>query len=243
MASIFRKSYATTVNGKRVTKYARKYSIKYKDEHGQWRTKPGTTDKILTKRMAANIEYEVDRRRNGHIDPFEAPSQEALGEHLEAYRRFLEAKERCSDHVERTIVRIQAIFSACGFTKIEHLGAYNATDKVGQFLLKKRRAVGTTKISNRTANYYLTAVGAFCRQAAANAAQPDCIHGEAEHRGGRPAQPPCAYDEAVRGFARCGRARNRDAPTTWPRSHVGLHDRVLQWPSSIGAIRSHAKVV
>jgi integrase len=165
MASIFRKSYTKIVKGKRVTRYARKYTIKYKDEHGQWRTKTGTTDKGLTQRMAATVEYEVDQRRGGHGNPYEAPRQEPLSEHLEAYRRFLEAKERCPDHVERTICRIQAIFTACGFTKIEHLAAYNATDKVGQFLTRKRKATGKKKIGNCTSNYYLTAIGAFCRWA------------------------------------------------------------------------------
>lgn len=172
MASIFKKSYYTTVKGKRVKRFARKYSYKFKNEHGEWQTKQGTTDKALTQRMAAAQEYEVDQRRRGNFNPYEAPRQEPLEDHLSAYRRFLEAKDRCADHVERTIARIQAIFDACGFTKIEHLSAYNATDKVGQFLTKKRRASGGKKIGNRTSNYYLTAIGAFCRWAARQQRMP-----------------------------------------------------------------------
>jgi len=172
MASIFKKSYTKVVKGKRVTRYARKYSIKYKDEFGHWKTKPGTTDKAITQRMAAAVEYEVDQRRRGNVNPYEAPRLEPLSDHLEAYRRFLEAKERCEDHVDRTIARIQTIFDACGFTKIEHLGAYNATDKVGQLLTRKRRGPDKKKISNRTANYYLTAIGAFCRWAARQQRMP-----------------------------------------------------------------------
>jgi len=54
MASIYKKSYYTVFNGKRVKRFARKYSIKYKDEFGRWQTQPGTTDKELTRRMAAS---------------------------------------------------------------------------------------------------------------------------------------------------------------------------------------------
>lgn len=159
MASIFRKSYYKVVNGKRVKRFARKYSIKYKDEFGQWRTQPGTTDKELTRRMAASIEHDVDCRRRGKVDPYEAPKKEPLSEHAQAYRRFLEAKQRGQDHIDRTLARIDAVFGGCGFTRIEHLLAYNATDRVGAFLQK-------LETSNKTRNYYLTAVGAFCRWAA-----------------------------------------------------------------------------
>lgn len=172
MASVYKKSYYKTIKGKRVKRFSRKYSIKYRDEFGHWRTTPGYTDKELTKRKAATVEHEVDCRRHGKVDPYEAPKRESLSEHLAAYRRHLESKQDCTDHIDRTIARIEAILSWCGFTKLDDLLAYSATDRVSAYLRLRRGAKGKLKISNRTSNYYLTALGGFCRWAAKQGRMP-----------------------------------------------------------------------
>ena len=172
MASVFKKSYYKTINGKRVKRYARKYSIKYRDEFGHWKTTPGYTDKELTKRKAASVEHDVDCRRRGKVDPYEAPKRVPLTEHLSAYRRFLESKQDCADHVDRTIARIEAVFTWCRFTKLDDLVAYSATDRVNTYLKLRRETDGESKISNRTSNYYLTALGGFCRWAAKQGRMP-----------------------------------------------------------------------
>lgn len=151
MASYYRR----TKNGKPYGKWR----IKYKDEHGQWRTVAGYADKETTKTKARGIETDVERRRQGLVDPFEDSKKVSLADHLAAYERHLEAKGDCADHVARCKARIQAIFDGCGFGSIVSLCAHDARDKVNKYLAKR------TDIGDQTKNHYRTALIGFCRWA------------------------------------------------------------------------------
>src|SRR4051812_12989221 len=120
MASIYRQAYVR--NG--IKRVVRKWTIKYKDENGKWRTAVGYTDKELTRKKAAMVEHDVECRRRGIVDPYEAPKQVALADHLAAFQSHLESKDNSPDYVTVTMMRIRAVFDACGFTKVESLAAF-----------------------------------------------------------------------------------------------------------------------
>jgi integrase len=156
MASIFRRRAKSG-------KLAKNYSIKYQDETGKWRTVKGCATKDLTKQKAHDLEERVLNVKAGRVDPFEAPKATPLKEHVDAFQRYLEGKGRAGSHIGQTIRRIKAILDACGFTTIDHLIAYDATDKVTGYLAARRR--GEEKLSCHTCNHYLTALKMFCRWA------------------------------------------------------------------------------
>lgn len=133
--------------------------ICYKDEDDVWRTVAGYMDKETTKTKARGLENDAERRRQGLVDPFEAPKKVSLADHLSAFERHLEAKGDCADHVARTKARVQAIFDGCGLGSIASLCAHDASDKVNKYL------AGRTDIGDRTKNYYRTALIGFCRWA------------------------------------------------------------------------------
>ena len=133
--------------------------IRYKDENGKWRTVAGYTDKETTKTKARGLEHTVERRKQGLVDPFEAPKKVSLADHLAAFERHLESKGDSPDHINPTKARIQSIFNGCGFRSIASLCAHDAPDKVNTYL------AGLTELTDRTRNYYRTALIGFCRWA------------------------------------------------------------------------------
>jgi integrase len=135
------------------------WRIKYKDENGKWRTATGYSDKETTKTKARGLETDVERRRQGLVDPFEAPKKVSLADHLAAFERHLEAKGDCADHVARYKARIQSIFDGCGFGSIVALCAHDAVDKVNKYLATR------TDLGKQTKNHYRTALISFCRWA------------------------------------------------------------------------------
>lgn len=169
MASIHKQIYVR--NG--IRQPARKWTIKYKDENGKWRKVAGYSDRELTKRKAAMIEHDVECRRRGLVDPYEAPKQVAFADHLAAFQSYLESKDDSPDYVTVTMMRIRAVVDACGFTKIESLSAFDATSRVTDYLARRRNDK-TDPLSNKTSNYYLTAVKGFVRWAIDNGRLPPC---------------------------------------------------------------------
>ena len=80
------------------------------------------------------IEHDVECRRRGLVDPYEAPNQVSLADHLTAFQSHLEGKEDSADYVTVTMMRIRAVFDDCRFTKIENLAAFDATSRVTDYL-------------------------------------------------------------------------------------------------------------
>ncbi len=150
---------ATFSRRKRNGKPYGKWLIRYKDENGKWRTVVGYSDKEATKTKARGLEHDVERRKQGLVDPFEAPKKVSLADHLAAFERHLEAKGDVETHIALTKARLQAIFDGCGFGSIASLCSHDAADEVNTYL------AGRTKIVAKTKNYYLTALIGFCRWA------------------------------------------------------------------------------
>jgi integrase len=164
MASIFKRTDRNGVASKN-------YSIRYKDEHGKWRTVAGYSDRQATLTKMRELERETECRIRGLVDPYEAPRQQTLAQHVDAFRRHLISQGDCSDHIDRTTARVEAIIAGCRFTRINDLTAHDADDKVSRYL-KSRREAKENKLSAATSNHYLTAIKGFCNWATAGGRMP-----------------------------------------------------------------------
>ena len=153
------------------TPTSKNWTIKYKDEHGKWRMVAGYSDLSATKTKMRELERETECRIRGLVDPYEAPRQQSLTQHVDAFRRHLISEGDCSDHIDRTVARIEAIIAGCRFTRINDLTAHDADDKVSRYL-KSRREAKENKIGVTTSNHYLTAIKVFCNWAATGSRMP-----------------------------------------------------------------------
>jgi integrase len=154
MAIIFRR---TTRGGKP----AKNYSIKFKGETGKWITVAGLASKELTKQKAHDLEERVLNVKAGRVDPFDASKAAPLKEHVKAYQRYLEGKGRSPDHVGPAMTRIHRVLQGCGFTNIDHLTSYDASDKITAYL-SKQHGDGLTA---STVNRYLSHLKSFIKWA------------------------------------------------------------------------------
>jgi integrase len=152
MASIYRK----TVYRKGKKCKAKKYTIKYKDETGQWRTSPGSTSYDLSQKLAAQIEYEVECRRRGIVDQNAEAKLRPLAKHLEDFTSFL-TYDNEDKHVKLTMNRINSVLAACNLDSVAKLTATDSRGKVADYL--KARLDGG--LSATSCNHYLTAVKNF----------------------------------------------------------------------------------
>jgi len=105
--------------------------------------------------MLAELVRKAERTHAGLSDRFDEQARIALPEHLADYRRHLEMKGDNPDHVSQTIHYIELIVADCRFQRLHDLDA----SRVENWLQVLKTAGG----SNRTINYYLTAIRGFCR--------------------------------------------------------------------------------
>lgn len=124
-----------TEDGKRVRLLSSKYYGEYVDADGRPHRIPLATDKGASTQMFARMLKREERKKAGLCDPFETQHERPLAEHLEDYRRFLEAEGNCLAYVDKTCARIRAILDGCGFVFIHDLGP----EAVAEFLHRLRR--------------------------------------------------------------------------------------------------------
>jgi len=97
--------------------------------------KPLATDKTAAQQMLAELVRKAELGKAGLLDPFEAHRRRPLSEHLDDYRRYLEADGNTADYVGKTCSRIQAIIDGCAFAFIADI----TPEKVTEFLHGLRR--------------------------------------------------------------------------------------------------------
>lgn len=154
MASLFKPTVSTyllsdgksrTPDGGRVTKstpgaikVSRKSEIwygKYKAANGRFRKMPLCTDKTASKQMLAKLVVDAKMARLDMTDIFEEHGTRLLVEHVDDYRRYLEAEGNCREYVAQTNARIRTVLDGCQFAFIADLAA----EKVAEFLHGLRR--------------------------------------------------------------------------------------------------------
>src|SRR5207248_9015416 len=142
MASLFRRRRVTyqlpggkhrTPDGKRVTKNTPGavrvdlgrsdiYYGRYKTTHG-FETVPLCADKTASKQMLAKLVTDAKLAEHGLGDKFDEHRRRPLADHLEDYRRHLEAKGNTAKHVRLTVGRIREALDGCRFVTLADLDA------------------------------------------------------------------------------------------------------------------------
>lgn len=150
MASIYRRSYWTTINGERVKRQTRVYYIKYKDGDGKVQRVKGYVNKAKTQTKAAKLEAEAANGPN----PFEKHRRTALSVHLDAYKQHLNAKNDDPEHVRQTCSAISRVLDGCEFKVFDDV----QVSAVENWIAKQRER---SNFGIRTANYHTKAVKAF----------------------------------------------------------------------------------
>lgn len=149
-------------DGEAVLLEASGYVIQYFDADGR-RRKESTRcpDLDAVKRMAADLETRVAKRRAGYISAAEERAAEqgrrSLEAHLADFRQDLLAKGNSPEHANQVADRAGRVVAGCGFQRIADVTA----TKVEQHLAERRRT--EPRFSPQTSNHYLQAVKQFTR--------------------------------------------------------------------------------
>ena len=152
MASIFRRSYWATVDGKRVKRRTKRYHIKYYDSDGKPQRVRGYANKEKTRALALKLEAKA---ADGP-DPFAEHRERPLTEHLADFRKSMEAKNRSAQHVKQTVNRTTALCDGCGFKVFDDIRALS----IENWLVEQRKR---SDFGVKTTNYYIKAVKQFAR--------------------------------------------------------------------------------
>jgi integrase len=118
-------------------------AIKVNKKSGKWygripggdKPVPLSANKVAAQQLLAATFKKAELARAGIADPFECHRSRPLVDHLDDYRRFLEAEGNCPQYVAKTYARTHALIGGCGFSLITELFA----DKVTEFLHELRR--------------------------------------------------------------------------------------------------------
>ena len=132
----------------------------FKDENGKWRTRKGFTDKRRSEQLAAKMEGESMLRRTGLIDSEQERVQQErtrpIEEHLVAFERH--QGTNTPKHVQLTLSRIRRVLQVGNVNRLSELDAETGETALAALEQEKR-------LSPRTINHYLSALGSFCNWA------------------------------------------------------------------------------
>src|SRR5262249_45196727 len=127
-----RKVKAGTPGAKKVKKKSGKW---YGRVPGCKQPVPLSTNKVAAQQLLAELVRKAELARAGVVDPFERHRERPLSEHLDDYRRHLEAKGNCAEHIQKVYSRVRAVLDGCGFVTLPDIDA----DRVARFLHDLRR--------------------------------------------------------------------------------------------------------
>jgi integrase len=117
-----------TEDGTRIRLLSRKWYGEYKDADGVERCVPLATDRTAAEQMLAERVRKAELGRAGIADPFEEHRKRPLLEHLEDYRRELEARGNDPSYTELAVSRLKQLLAACGFVFTPDLSASRAVN-------------------------------------------------------------------------------------------------------------------
>jgi hypothetical protein len=131
--------------------------IRYRDETGKQTERKASRDKSVAKSMAKKLEDKVSGIKLGTLDLREADAIEAerlpITEHVDAYIRNLEAKGRCSEHVQGVRKRLAWFLEETMIKRLSQL-----KPEVADLALATLRAAGR---SDQTVKHYATTLKSF----------------------------------------------------------------------------------
>ena len=97
--------------GTRIVLETSKWYAEWTLPGGEVKRCAGYKDREATVQLAAKKEREAARGEEGLTDEFQKELSRPIGEHLEDYRRALESKGDCMEHVKGTIARLEKLFA------------------------------------------------------------------------------------------------------------------------------------
>ena len=112
-----------TLGAKQKKRKSKKWYGVYVDADGITRRVPLAANKEAARQMLAELEKKAEHLKSGLANPFEEHYQKPLKQHVEDFRRHLEAKNNTERYVQETKARIQTIFDECGITHINEISA------------------------------------------------------------------------------------------------------------------------
>jgi len=156
MARVFRATYTIKgPDGQRARRQARKWYVEYRDADGIVRRAPGYVDKAATQQLAARLEREAGRRKEGLGDRYDEHHKRPLREHVEDWHRSLSDKGATARHADLSKQRVLAILDGTKAVFWPDLDA----NRVATYLADRRKA----GLSIESSNHYLRRVKQFAR--------------------------------------------------------------------------------
>ncbi len=128
---------------------------------GYYKATGGQTDPALT-RWLCDLPQKVRNKliTIGLVDPQHVAVSKPLLDHLEDFRKSLDAKGCSTRHVELVAARAKRVVDACGFRFFADISA----SRVMSYLHELRTDTEVKRgISAQTSNFYLQAIKQFCR--------------------------------------------------------------------------------
>lgn len=134
-----------------------KWYLRFKDEHGRWVERAGSTDKAVAQKMLADAINEVERRKAGLRSDFHDHASRPIADHLEDFRGDMASGQNTREHVDRTVQMCQRIIEGCGWKRITDID----DGQVRRWLAGQRASRDDCGI--RTSNKHQTAIKSFSR--------------------------------------------------------------------------------
>lgn len=143
-----------------------KWTAKYQDEAGKWRTRLGFVSRKQTLALARKLEDEARAVREGLVDPRAKARQQAelraVADHVADYRAALLAKGDTVKHADHTSRTLTHLLAAANIGRLSDLTPDRVQGAVGHLQARNRhRKAGVGPASARTKNFALGAVKAF----------------------------------------------------------------------------------
>ena len=122
------------------------WRVGYKDAAGKSQSATlKTTDRNEAQERLAEF---LKRQKQRESDPYAVHCETPLSEHLDDFRRFLEAKNSSAKHVDKTTSYVARAFDWCGFKLIKDLDA----NAVADYLHERRKPVPVVLLSLKQAS-------------------------------------------------------------------------------------------
>jgi integrase len=163
MASIIKRTYTAVVDGKRVQRKCRHWTIQYRDASGRIKRVKGYTDKGATKQLAAKLEQQQARGEQMMVDPYKAHRHRPLDEHFAEYLADLEGSGCDAMYVYNQRRRLARLRIECGWACLDDIEPnsfirWRDRERKDDGTRRGRMGKGT---SATTLNQYLSTVRAF----------------------------------------------------------------------------------
>lgn len=143
-------------NGQRIRLWSRKWYGEYRDANGVEQCVPLSTNKTAAQQMLHELVRQAELGRIGILDPYQEHRKRPLTEHLDDFRRYLQAKNNDPRYVSQVFAHCQALFDGTCARLMDDLDA----GKIAEWLAEQRRSAG---MSISTSNHYLTSAKGFSK--------------------------------------------------------------------------------